>query len=81
MVVHPKEVKFRIIQRYHHKSQQDIGRHFGGLELLIAAGFDFEMIDDVLCYFSKEPNIEHEMDKWFDLMKLTLEIIEEDTMK
>jgi hypothetical protein len=36
---HPEEVNFRKIRKNHPAFHQDIGRHNGGIELLIAAGF------------------------------------------
>jgi len=77
---HPEEMKYRKIRRDHPKFMLDIGRHEGGVELLIASGFRFEVLDDVPCLFSKEPDIEHDMERWslwFDLLKRTLELIEE----
>ncbi len=81
---HPEETKFRRIRRDHEKFTQDIGRHKGGVELLIAAGFELGAIDDVPCYLSKEPNIEDDMDgwsAWFDLLKATLDILEQERSK
>jgi hypothetical protein len=81
---HPEETKFRRIRRDHEQFQADIGRHKGGIELLIAAGFTLGAIDDVPCYLSKEPNIEKDMDgwsAWFDLLKGTLQVLEEELMK
>jgi hypothetical protein len=81
---HPEETKFRRIRRDHAKFQQDIGRHQGGREVLIAAGFRCGAIDDVPCYLSTEPSIENDMDgwsDWFNLLKATLEIVEEELIK
>lgn len=36
---HPEEVNFRKIRKNHPKFHEDIGRHNGGVEILIAAGF------------------------------------------
>ena len=50
------------------------------VEVLIAAGFVLGAIDDVPSFLSIEPNLEQDMDKWsawFDLLKKTQEIIEE----
>ena len=47
---------------------------------MIAAGFVLGAIDEVPSYISKEPNVEKDLDgwsQWFDLLKATLEIIEE----
>ena len=77
---HPEETKFRRIRRDHEQFVEDVGRHDGGVELLIAAGFELGAIDDVPCYLSKEPDIEKDMDgwsNWFDVNKATLEILEE----
>lgn len=60
-------------------SKQDIGRHTGGREVLIAAGFTLGAIDDVPSFICKEPNIEKDLDgwsAWFDVLKGTLEVIE-----
>lgn len=78
---HPEETKFRRIRKNHQQFNQDIGRHKGGVEILIAAGFVSGAIDDVPSYFSIEPDIEKDMDgwaKWFDSLKTTLEILEEE---
>ena len=84
IVSRPEEPKFRRIRRDHPKFNQDIGRHPGGKELLIAAGFRLGAIDEVPSYISVEPNIEKDMDgwaAWFDLLKATLEIIETQLIK
>jgi len=76
---HPEEVKHRKIRRDHPVFMQDIGQHEGGVELLIASGFRLEVVDDIPCLYSKEPDIENDMERWsdwFDLLKLTLELIE-----
>lgn len=81
---HPEETKFRRIRRDHEQFQADIGRHKGGIELLIAAGFTLGAIDEVPCFISKEPNIENDMDgwsAWFDLLKGTLQVLEEELLK
>jgi len=89
---HPEEIKYRKIRRDHPKFAQDIGRHDGGVELFIASGFTLENItvdnggddeddNEISCLFSKEPDIEHDMERWtewFDLLKLTLELIEKE---
>ena len=80
----PEEVNFRRIRRDHPKFTEDIGRHVGGKEVLIAAGFRLEKLDGVPCLFSKEPHIESDMDGWsvwFDGLKKTLEVIEEEMIK
>jgi hypothetical protein len=77
---HPEETNYRRIRRDHEKFHQDIGRHKGGREILIAAGFELGAIDEVPCFISKEPDIENDMDgwsAWFDLLKATLKIVEE----
>jgi PUB domain len=84
IVSHPEEDNFRRIRRDHPKFVNDIGRHVGGKELLIASGFDIGTIDDVPSYICHEPNIENDMDgwsTWFDLLKNTLQAIEEQIMK
>jgi DNA repair exonuclease SbcCD ATPase subunit len=80
----PEEVNFRRIRRDHPKFMEDIGRHVGGQEVLIAAGFRLEKLDGVPCFFSKEPHIESDMDgwsDWFDGMKKYLEIVEDEMIK
>ncbi|KAL7512066.1 hypothetical protein ACHAXN_009026 [Cyclotella atomus] len=80
----PEEVNFRSIRRDHPKFMEDIGRHVGGQEVLIAAGFRLEKLDGVPCFFSKEPHIESDMDgwsDWFDGMKKYLEIVEDEMIK
>mmetsp|Transcript_25095 Transcript_25095/g.54743 ORF Transcript_25095/g.54743 Transcript_25095/m.54743 type:complete len:398 (+) Transcript_25095:52-1245(+) len=81
---HPDEIKFRRIRRDHPKFVQDIGRHPGGKEILIAAGFTLETLDGVKSFFSREPDLASDMDgwsAWFDGLKLTLDIIEEEMIK
>ena len=80
----PEETKFRRIRRDHPDFVNDIGRHLGGKEVLIAAGFTFTEIDGVKCFFSKEPDLESDMDgwsEWFNLVKNTMNAIEEEMMK
>jgi hypothetical protein len=84
IAAHPEETNFRRIRRDHPRFNKDIGCHAGGKELLIAAGFVLGAIDDVPCYISKEPNLEKDMDgwsAWFDLLKASLNIIEEELIK
>uniref|UniRef100_A0A7S4J576 PUB domain-containing protein n=1 Tax=Odontella aurita TaxID=265563 RepID=A0A7S4J576_9STRA len=84
IAAHPEEIKFRRIRRDHPKFEEDVGRHSGGREVFVAAGFKLETLDGVPCFFSKEPDIEHDMDgwsEWFDAIKISLEIIEEEMMK
>jgi len=81
---HPEEIKFRRVRRDHPKFTEDIGRHDGGKEVLIAGGFSFAEVDGVKCFFSKEPDLESDMDgwsNWFDLIKATVGIIEEEMIK
>lgn len=80
----PEEVNFRRVRRDHPKFNEDIGRHVGGKEVLIASGFRLETLDGVKCFFSREPDIENDMNgwsDWFDVLKKTLEIIEEEMIK
>lgn len=80
----PEEVSFRRVRRNHPKFVEDIGRHVGGREVLIAAGFKVEKLDGVPCFFSAEPHIESDMDgwsTWFDTLKKTLTVIEEEMLK
>lgn len=84
IVAHPEEKNFRRVRRDHPKFNEDIGRHKGGREVLIAAGFRLGAIDEVPCFISTEPNIEKDMDgwsAWFDLLKGTLEAVEEELIK
>ena len=80
----PEELNFRRVRRNHPKFMADIGRHVGGREVLIAAGFELEKLDGVPCFFSAEPHIESDMDgwsEWFDTLKKTLAVIEEEMFK
>lgn len=84
MAARPEEIKFRRIRRDHSNFLQDIGRHPGGKEVFIAAGFKLETLDGVKSFFSKEPDLERDMDgwsEWFDGLKMTLQIIEEEMIK
>ena len=81
IVAHPEEDNFRRIRRDHERFLNDIGQYASGKEeLLIAVGFELGCIDDVPSFVCKEPNIETDMDgwaSWFDLLKGTLELIEQ----
>lgn len=84
IVRRPEESNFRRVRRDHPQFVRDIGRHAGGREVLIAAGFSLERVDGVPCFLSREPHIESDMDgwsEWFDRLKKTLEVIEEEMMK
>lgn len=84
IVSHPEEPNFRRIRRDHPKFSDDIGRHPGGREFLITAGFKVGFVDEVPSFICHEPNIETDMDgwaSWFDLLKATLQVIEEQMMK
>jgi hypothetical protein len=81
---HPEETNFRRIRKNHPQYTQDIGRHKGGVEILIAAGFVLGAIDDVPSYLSIEPDLENDMDgwsAWFDLLKATLDILKQEQPK
>jgi PUB domain len=81
IVQHPEEDAFRRIRRDHAQFQNDIGQFPGGPELLIAAGFQLGTIDRVPCFLSMEPNVEVDFDgwsQWFDLLKGTLDLIEQE---
>ena len=80
----PEEIQFRRIRRDHQNFVHDIGRHEGGKELLIAAGFTFQEIDEKKCFFSAEPDLATDMDgwsSWFDLMKGTFQLLDETLAK
>lgn len=77
---HPEEDNFRRIRRDHPRFLNDIGQYPGGREVLIAAGFVLGFVEEVPSFVCKEPNIEQDMDgwaAWFDLLKGTLELIEQ----
>jgi len=81
---HPEEANFRRVRRDHPKFNQDIGQYPGGKEFLIAAGFQLAEIDGVPSFLSKEPNLETDMDRWsewFDLLKATLQILDDHMKK
>jgi hypothetical protein len=66
------------------KIHEDIGRHVGGQEVLIAAGFRLEKLAGIPCFFSAKPHIKTDMDgwsEWFDTLKKTLAVIEEEMIK
>ena len=84
IVSKPEEVKFRRVRRDHPQFVADVGRHTGGREVLIAAGFKLEKLDGKPCFFSKEPHIESDMDgwsDWYDALKKTLAVLEEEMIK
>ena len=77
----PEEIQFRRIRRDHPKFEEDIGRHKGGKELLIAGGFTFKEMDGIKCFFSAEPDLATDMDAWsawYQLIKDTLNILDEE---
>ena len=76
----PEEIMFRRIRLDHPQFMDDIGKHCGGKELLVAAGFTFRIIDGKKCLFSSEPDLMTDMDSWsswFDLIKTTFQQLEE----
>lgn len=84
IVSKPEEVRFRRVRRDHPQFVADVGRHIGGREVLIAAGFKLEKLDGKPCFFSKEPHIESDMDgwsDWYDSLKKTLAVLEEEMIK
>ncbi|KAG7342457.1 PUB domain containing protein [Nitzschia inconspicua] len=58
---HPEETNFRKIRKNHPVFHQDIGRHKGGIELLIAAGFRPKLLPDVLSTHTQN-DIDHDDD-------------------
>lgn len=77
----PEELRFRLIRSNHPQFEEDIGRWYGGRELLIAAGFEVIEIDKITCYVTKEPSLANDFDEWtawFDGLKNTVAAIEED---
>lgn len=84
IVANPEEMNFRRIRRDHPKFINDIGQYPGGKELFIAAGFKLAIIEDFPSFYSKEPDLESDMDgwsAWFDLNRATLKLIEENLVK
>lgn len=87
ILAHPDNEQFRKIRKSHAGFLNDIGRHEGGIELLIAANFKIvrmEANENDIFFYSREPNIETDMDgwsNWYDGLKKTLELIEEDMLK
>lgn len=84
ITAHPEEVNFRRIRRDHPRFQQDIGQFNGGKELLLAAGFDLGVVEEVPSYVCKEPDVEKDLEGWsvwFSLLKGTLELIEQQMIK
>ncbi|KAG7363636.1 PUB domain containing protein [Nitzschia inconspicua] len=57
---HPEETNFRKIRKNHPVFHQDIGRHKGGIELLIAAGFRPKLLPDVSTHTQND--IDHDND-------------------
>lgn len=84
IAAHPEEVKFRRIRRDHPRFMQDIGQYAGGKELIIAAGFELGFVEEIPSYVCREPDVEKDLDgwkTWYDLLKGTLEIIEQEMIK
>merc|ERR1712087_435415 len=87
IISHPEDPGHRFIRRENERFHDLVGKHKGGCELLIAAGFKLVRIqtedeEDVPFFIMKEPNIEADMDgwsNWYDGLKSTLNLIE-DTM-
>jgi hypothetical protein len=80
----PEEIQFRRIRLDHPQFNEDIGRHCGGKELLVAAGFKFQQIDGKKCLFSAEPDLMTDMDEWsswFDLIKATFQHLDDECAK
>mmetsp|Transcript_2166 Transcript_2166/g.2944 ORF Transcript_2166/g.2944 Transcript_2166/m.2944 type:complete len:393 (+) Transcript_2166:159-1337(+) len=81
IIARPEELRFRLIRSNHPQFEEDIGRWYGGRELLIAAGFEVIEIDKITCYVTKEPSLANDFDKWtawFDGLKNTVAAIEKD---
>jgi hypothetical protein len=78
----PEEVQYRKIRRDHERFLQDIGRHTGGKEFLIAAGFQLAVDEnEIPCLISREPDIENDMDEWsiwYNNIKLAVDVIGEE---
>mmetsp|Transcript_13828 Transcript_13828/g.19811 ORF Transcript_13828/g.19811 Transcript_13828/m.19811 type:complete len:395 (-) Transcript_13828:52-1236(-) len=78
----PEQVSFRKIRRDHPQFTKDIGRHAGGKEFLISAGFHLsDDEDNIPCFLSKEPDLENDMDAWSDWysnIKSVVEILEQE---
>lgn len=84
IMAHPEDVKFRRIRRDHPRFINDIGQYTGGRELLIAAGFELGFVEEIPSFVCKEPDVEKDLDgwsAWFDLLKGTLELIEQEMIK
>lgn len=80
----PEEIQFRRIRLDHPQFNEDIGRHCGGKELLVAAGFSLQHIDGKKCLFSAEPDLMTDMDSWsswFDLIKATFQHLDDECAK
>jgi hypothetical protein len=78
----PEEIQYRKIRRDHERFLKDIGRHTGGQEFLIAAGFQLTVDEnEIPCFISKEPDIENDMDGWsiwYNNVKLAVDVIDEE---
>jgi hypothetical protein len=84
IVAHPEESNFRRVRRDHPRFMSEIGRHRGGAELLIAAGFHLGTVDEVQSYICTEPSVENDLDgwsNWYQLLKTTVGLIEEEMTK
>lgn len=80
----PEQVQFRRIRCNHPQFMDNIGKNRGGKELLIAAGFQLISLDGVKCLFNPEPDLATDMDawsSWFDLVKGTYQILDEELNK
>ena len=80
MTARPEEEIFRKIKKDHPKYSQDIGRHAGGNEALVAAGFSLCVVEESQLFIMAEPNLENDFDKWsawFDNIKLCEKILGE----
>mmetsp|Transcript_14692 Transcript_14692/g.17884 ORF Transcript_14692/g.17884 Transcript_14692/m.17884 type:complete len:419 (+) Transcript_14692:293-1549(+) len=80
----PEEINFRRIRRDHPRFMDNIGKHQGGVQFFLAVGWRFVEIDGVKCIFSKEPDLETEMDQWsnwYDSIKDTIQVLNEEISK
>jgi hypothetical protein len=68
IVARPEEALFRKVRLLNASFQQTVARYPGGVEALLALGFEesetLEGDEEAVCYVLEEPNLEEDIERW-----------------